>query len=198
MFVFCKVFSVGQNTVIAGADTDPIVSELELRKTQKEDSNGVIQRLRIKPIVKSRFSILLCRLQCLPLVHPISEVEVQRLECEFVMGYREEDRVMYVLSFNDVSVDMSVSLDIVSSWSPLWQETNVEFEVKIRDDPDLAHLSGKIFFVWEGNHRLTAWWRPINNNHANEKSWHISVDCIMIDPRDCTGAFLNVMSNINW
>ena len=123
---------------------------------------------------------------------------MQRLECEFVMGYREGDCVLYVSSFNDVSMDMSVSPDIVSSWSPLWQEANVEFEVKLGDDPDLAHLSGKVFFVWEGNHRLTTWWRHINNNHANEKSWHISVDCIVVDPRECTGVFLNAMSDINW
>ena len=163
---FLKASSLGQDIVLGVAVTDPVVSELELRKTQKEDSNGVIQRLRIKPIVKSRFSIPLWRLRCLPLVRPIIEVEVQRLECEFVMGYREGDRVLYVSSFNDVSVDMPVSPDIVSSWSPLWQEANAEFEVKLRDDPDLAHLSGKMFFVWEGNHRLSAWWRHINNNHA--------------------------------
>jgi len=59
------------------AETDPVVSELELRKSQKEDSIGVIQRLRIKPIGKSRFSIPLCRLRNFPLVHPINEVEVQ-------------------------------------------------------------------------------------------------------------------------
>jgi hypothetical protein len=50
----------------------------------------------------------------------------------------------------------------------------------------------------EGNHRLTAWWRHINNHHANEKSWHISVDCIIVDPRGYTGVFFNAMSDINW
>jgi hypothetical protein len=55
-----------------------------------------------------------------------------------------------------------------------------------------------MFFVWEGNHRLTAWWRHINNHHADEKSWHISVDCIIVDPRGYTGLFLNAMSDINW
>ena len=190
--------SISNDTVVAVADTDHVVSELELRKSQKEDSNGVIQRLRIKPTSKSRFSIPLCRLRVLPLVRPISEVEVQRLECEFVMGYREGDRVMYVSIFNDIPVDLPVSSAIIASWSPLWQEASAEFDVKLKEDPDLAHLCGKMFFVWEGNHRLTAWWRHINNNHADDKSWHVSVDCIVVDPRGCTGVFLNAMNDINW
>jgi hypothetical protein len=78
---------MSQDIVQVVADTDPVVCELELWKSQNKDSNGVIQRLRIKPTGKSRLSIPLCRLKALPLIRPISEVEVQRLECEFVMGY---------------------------------------------------------------------------------------------------------------
>ena len=88
--------SIGHDTIIVVADMDPVVCEFELRKSQKEDSNGVIQRLHIKSTNKSRFSIPLCRLRVLPLVRPINETEVERLECEFVMGYQEGDRVMYV------------------------------------------------------------------------------------------------------
>ena len=148
---------MSQDTVQPVADTDHVVSELELRKSQKEDSNGVIQRLRIKPNGKSRLSILLCRLRALPLVRPISEVDVQQLECDFVMGYRKGDRVLYVSTFNDILVDLRVSPEIMAARSPLWQEANAKFYVKLMNDLELAHLAGKMFFVWEGNHRLTAW-----------------------------------------
>jgi hypothetical protein len=148
---------MSEDVVPAVADTDPVVCKLELRKSQKEDSIGVIQRLRIKPTGKSCLSIPLCRLRALPLVRPISEVEVQRLECEFVMGYRERDRVLYVFAFNNVLVDLPIPPGIMASWSPLWQEASAEFDAKLKEDPDLAHFIGKIFFVWEGNHRLTAW-----------------------------------------
>ena len=67
-----------------------------LRKRQKCDSNSVINRLRIEPEAKSRFSIPLCRLHTLLLVRPINEVDVQRLENKFVTGYRDSDRVLYV------------------------------------------------------------------------------------------------------
>ena len=137
-------------------------------------------------------------IRSLTLVRLISEVKVQRLECEFVMGYREGDRVMYVSAFNDVLVDLPVFPAIMAAWSFFWQEASAEFDVKLKDDPNLAHRTGKMFFVWEGSHRLTAWWRHINNNHANEKSWHIAMDRIVVNPRGCTGVFLNAMSDINW
>ena len=145
-----EVMSIGHDTVVAVTDTDHIVCELELRKSQKDDSNGIIQRLHIKSTSKSRFSIPLCHLRVLPLVRPISEVEVQRLECEFVMGYREGDRIMCF--FNDIPVDLPVSPAIMASWSLLWQEASAEFYVKLKEDSDLTHLCEKMFFVWEGNH----------------------------------------------
>src|SRR5579875_3354213 len=134
------------------AETDPVVSELELQKSQKEDSIGVIQRLRIKSIGKSRFCIPLCRLRCLPLVRPINEVDVARLENEFVMGYRDGDRAMYVSPYNNLDEDLPIMDDIKASWSPAWQEANTNFEEWLSKDPDLASLMGKMFFIWEGNH----------------------------------------------
>jgi hypothetical protein len=56
------------DVVQAVADTDPVVYKLEFRKSQKEDSIGVLQRLRIKPTYKSRLSIPLCRMRALLLV----------------------------------------------------------------------------------------------------------------------------------
>ena len=119
LLCFCKAIAIGQDTVLAISDMNPVVCELELCKSQKEDSNAVIQCLQIKPTSKSRFSIPLCRLRGLPLVRPISEVEVQRLEWEFVMAYREEERVLYVSAFNNVPVDLPVSPTIMATWSPL-------------------------------------------------------------------------------
>ena len=158
----------------------------------------MIHRVRIKPLFKLRFSIPLCRLHCLPLVRPINEVDVTRLENEFVMGYREGDRALYVSPYNNLNEVLDVSDDIHNSWSSLWQRANEEFDAMLQNDPDLAHLSGKMFYVWEGNHRLLAWWRHINKHHSLDKDWHISVDRIVVDPRHSTAVFLNAMNDINW
>ena len=127
-------------------------SEIMLRKRQKRDSNSVINRLRIEPEAKSRFSIPLCRLRTLPLVRPINEVDVQRLENEFVTGYRDGDRVLYVAIYNDKAETLDVTSDLYDSWSGHWQSANDRFEAELVADPDLARFSGKMFYVWEGNH----------------------------------------------
>ena len=146
----------------------------------------MIHWVRIKLLIKSRFSIPWCRSKCLPLVQPISKVDVARLQNEFVMGYRNDDSGMFVFD------------DIRASRSSLWWEANEEFDSMLQNDSDLAHLVGKMFYVWKGNHRLTVWWRHINKHHSMDKDWHISVDCIVVDLRNYNAVFLNTMNDINW
>ena len=180
------------------SESNPKDTEIKIQRSQKEDSNAIIHQVRIKPLNKSRFSIPLCRLRCLPLVRPINDVDVSRLVNEFVMGYRDGDRALYVSPYNNLEEVLFVIEDIMASWSSLWQEANEEFDAMLRNDSDLAHLAGKMFFVWKGNHRLTAWSRHIKKHHSLDKDWHISVDCIVVDPRNCTTIFLNAMNDVNW
>jgi hypothetical protein len=139
----------------------------------------------------------LCRLQCLPLVRPISEVNVARLQNEFVMGYRDGDRAMYVSPYNNLDEVLHISDNIRASWSSLWQEFSNEFNSMLKKDSDLSHFIGKMFFVWEENHRLTAWFKHINKHHSMDKDWHLSVDCIVVDSRNCVAVFFNAMNDIN-
>ena len=140
----------------------PVEVEITVRRSQKQESNTVIW---FKPLGKFRFSIPLCRLRCLPIVRPINDVDVSRLENEFMMGYRDGDRAMYVSIYNNLDEVFHVSDDMKSSWSPLWQEANSEFEAILQSDSDLSIFVDKMFYVLERNHRLTAWWRHINNHH---------------------------------
>jgi len=45
---------------------------------------------------------------------------------------------------------------------------------------------------------LTAWSRHINKHLSLDKDWHISIDCIVMDPRNCTAVFLNVVVQFFW
>jgi hypothetical protein len=121
--------------------SNPDDTELHIRRSQKEDSNTVIYMVRLKPIGESRFLIPLCRLRCLPLVRPINDVDVDRLENEFMMGYRDGDRALYVSPYNNLDEVLYVTDDIKASWSPLWEEANKEFDVILENDPDLSHVS---------------------------------------------------------
>jgi hypothetical protein len=105
-------------------ESNPDETELHIRRSQKEDSDTIIHRVQLKPIGKSRFPIPLCCLRCLPLVRPINDVDVGRLENEFVMGYRDGDRALYVSPYNNLDEVFYVTDDIKASWSPLWEEAN--------------------------------------------------------------------------
>ncbi len=58
---------------------------------------------------------------------------------------------------------------------------NEKFESFLLVDPYLKSFFRRIFFVWDGNHRLQAWLLYINCLHDDEPSWHISVDSIVLD-----------------
>jgi len=177
------------------ADTN--IEEASKRKLEKTDFNSVINSLRIRPLSKSRLSIPICRLEPLPLVRPILEFDVQLLENEFLNGYREGDRVLYVSIVNDRGESLCVTEDKLSSWGPIWQQANDVFEESLSQDEDLKGFKGKMFWVWEGNHRVTAWRRHIDKVHADEEEWHYSVDCICLNAMDATGVLLDAMNDVN-
>jgi hypothetical protein len=102
------------------------------------------------------------------------------------MDYYDDDRAMYVSPYNNLDEVLQhivsnmniVSNNIQASWISLWHETNEKFDSMLQNDFDLVHLVGKMFSVWE--------------------DWHISVDCIVVDPKDCTTVFFNAMNDITW
>ena len=173
-------------------------SELRHRTQHMVDSINVINSLRIHPLKKSRLLVPLCRMISMAKVRPVGEMGIQHLEREFVKGYRDGDRVMYISMYNNEELSSDVTEEVMSSWSPLWQSANQAFEEELQGDPDLRQFSGKMFFVWEGNHRLHAWLRHINNHHGEDPEWHISVHCILLDPRGQVGNLLHAMHDINW
>ena len=115
-------------------------TELDIQKLHKEYPNIVIHRVRIKPLNKTRDSIPLCRLRCLLLVWPINEVDVYRLKNEFVMGYRDSDRTLYVSPFNNLDEVLPMSDAIMVPWSLLWQNINEKFNVMLPMTPTLPTL----------------------------------------------------------
>ena len=79
------------------------------------------------------------------------------LRMNFINGYQDGDRVMYVSIYNNKDVLVDVTSEISSSWTALWKEESDLLDHCLAKDMHLAGMVGKMFFVWEGNHRLTAW-----------------------------------------
>lgn len=103
----------------------------------------------MKPITKSRLNVPLCCLLLLPLVRSISELEVQLLENEFVNGYRDGDKVLYVLIMDDKWRVHEAMHKIYDNWDKQWQLTNDSFEMWLNTDVELVVFKG--FFLECGN-----------------------------------------------
>ena len=89
-----------------------------MRGLQNTNFNSLIGGLRLKPFSKSRFSIPLCRLIPLPIVRPILEIIVLFLGNEFVNGYREGDRILYVSLYDKDGG--TINIRHVDTWGEHW------------------------------------------------------------------------------
>jgi hypothetical protein len=173
------------------------LNEDELRELQKVDSIHVIEGMRISPKDASRFDIPLCRMVYMPLVRPTLATDIKKLEAEFTHGYRPGAPVFYVSICNEKGEEQSVKAEDISNWGPHWTSVNEEFEAKLDSNPHLKFLSGRMFFVCDGNHRLKAWTGLIKRLHSTDRNWHYSVDSICLDARGKGGLLLNAMHDIN-
>lgn len=50
---------------------------------------------------------------------------------------------------------------------------NDKFNDFLRGDPNLSRLLGKMFHIWDGNHKLHMWLPYMNKMHPNHEEWHI-------------------------
>ena len=68
------------------------------------------------------------------------------------------------------------------TWDPIWLDINSKFEEEIAFREDLAMLKGRMFYVWEENHRTMAWMTCIKERWQHDHAKHIRVLCTIIDP----------------
>jgi hypothetical protein len=65
----------------------------------------------------------------------------------------------------------------------------------------LLHLrvfSGKMFMVWDGNHRLQAWLPIINDDHGQDQSWHFSLESITLVVNGDIASLVAALHDVNW
>ncbi|KAI5059633.1 hypothetical protein GOP47_0025952, partial [Adiantum capillus-veneris] len=80
---------------------------------------------------------------------------------------------MFILSINlpDGS-SRDVNEDITKTWDKYWHMVNKEFEDELENNDQWSMLKGKMFFVWEGNHRAASWMESISEVSRNDKKKH--------------------------
>ena len=133
------------------------------------NTSSRLERLRYQPRAKSKFNIPLCRMIALPVVRPFFKNDVINLAAHFVAcGYMEGNGVFYVALENNEGKTVDVTDSIIEFWSENWVRANDAFEKILQADEDFKVFSGKMFMVWDGNHRLEAWLPIINRNHTHD------------------------------
>ena len=101
----------------------------------------------MKLFSRSRLSIPLCRFISLPVAKLILRIVVQLLANEFVNGYREGDRVLYVSSYDKDGNTMDIR--DADTWGEHQQSSNKSFEENLKNDKDYEMFCGEMFFVWD-------------------------------------------------
>ena len=118
----------------------------------------------------------------------------------FQDGYLEHTGAFYVSDVDEDRARKEVTTEPVTSWDLNWQDENAEFERILRADEELKALSGKLFYVYDGNHRLMAWKRVIETLHQGDADWyhnHGRPTCVVLDYSRGRGDILNAMHEIN-
>ena len=182
------------------SDVGVRVMEYRIRHHLKKDSFSVVEGMRIQPAEKSSMRIPLCRLIHMPLVRPTLRSDVTKLMSAFQFGYRAGSATLYVSTTNEAGDNRFISAKYRREWGELWNAENDKFESLLRADRDLMSLSGCMFFVYDGNHRLLAWKECIETDHKDDALWyekHGCPECVILDTTGGRGDVLNAMHDIN-
>lgn len=164
------------------ADRGLAVTEEELRKAVRSNSHAVLARAAEIPI--SEIDIPLCRMVAMTEVRKPLEVDIQKLRAEFTRGYRRGGPVFYVAVKSFEMEECFVTEEMRRGWSKLWQKADRDFERVLNSNPELARFSNRMFHVWDGNHRLLAWYPLIEWNHKYDPAFHVPVKSIMLSITD--------------
>lgn len=166
----------------------------EVMGGQKVNSSKVILSMEVPG---GNLFIPLCRMISMPSVRPALRNDITKLKNDFVHGYVKGSAVFYVSTVNTKGEECLVTEDIEQSWDACWREVNREFEAKLSKKASTKAFMGKMFFVWDGNHRLLAWMDYISSLHSDEIEWHWSVVSMVLDHKGRVTQLLTAMHDIN-
>ncbi|MCO5546847.1 hypothetical protein L7F22_000284 [Adiantum nelumboides] len=164
-------------------DKDDAIDELIPLAISKADGFDFLSRLALNlGMLAPRIPLCRCRIneRVRELRHDLSRLK-SMLEKE---GYMAMKGSLILLTNLPDGSTLDVDDTITSTWDRHWQAINAEFEEELQSKEEWSMLAGKMFFVWEGNHRAAAWMGCINETFANIKGKHIRVQAEFIIPNE--------------
>ena len=179
-------------------EVDPglALTEDALRKSIRGNSTALLKRCQDTPFAEIK--IPLCRMELMTEVRLPMDPDVDRLCGEFSGGYKSGGPVFYVSTTSYTLEVKMVTDEIRKMWSPTWQHKDQLFEEHLRSNPALLKYSNRMFFVWDGNHRLKAWLPYIEECHPEDPAFHVPVRAIVLKVTDENrDLVLNAMTDWN-
>ena len=132
-------------------------------------------------------------------MRPFLKNDIMKLTSHFIKtGYMEGNGVFYVAIEDNKGKTKLVTPKITSTWGRHWVSINEEFECMLAADPILSVFCGRMFHVWDGNHRVQAWMPIIDRDHRDDLEWHYSVDSIILEVNGDIPTMLTALHEINW
>lgn len=115
--------------------------------------------------------IPLCRLMPMEAVRNLQEESVMKLK----KGFRESGYVVklsefHITEFNETGETRTVA-DFKPEWDPLWTQINEQFEQECDSAEEFKTLKDKMFWVFDGNHRYTAW-SAVASENPDQLQYH--------------------------
>lgn len=125
--------------------------------------------------------IPLCRLMTMESVRTLQQQSVQKMKIDFERnGYVPKLSEFHITEVDDHGTMFPVS-EFESSWGPIWTKANADFEAECDTVEEFKVLKGKMFWVFDGNHRLNAW-SAVANANPNIPKYHVRVRFSVVDP----------------
>ena len=114
-------------------------------------------------------------------VRPIQDEAVDLLkktfeESGFVSGHQA-----FYLSLSNENGERRTVAEFSPNWDPIWKDLNEEFDKACDEVAEFHVLKDKMFWVFDGNHRWTAW-TAVASMYPEKRRYHPCVKFTLLEP----------------
>ena len=183
-----------------GKNGCPTSKELQLYAGAKiaDCKRAIHECLTRVTVPRGRLEIPLCRMRNMQVVREALDSDVEKLVGDFCNGYVAGEAAFYVSLKDDNGYEHPVGEELRNSWGPIWNAVNDDFDKELAKNDFSSQWVGKMFYVWDGNHKTLTWMKCINDMHPDKKSWHYWVSLLLLDvPENNRSLVKAAMANIN-
>ncbi len=124
--------------------------------------------------------IPLCRLMTMEAVRNLQVDSVEKLKVGFEgSGYVPKLSEFHITEFNEQGRSHTID-EFKADWDPIWTQLNEDFERECEAVEEFRVLKNKMFWIFDGNHRYTAWSR-VAKEHPESHMYHPCVRFSLLD-----------------